>query len=71
MAEGKPENPLNRPALGKLSPDEAKFQADNLVRRGGEAINPADPDTPTFMIQHQENPGKLPTQEPPEQVDKN
>jgi hypothetical protein len=72
MAEGEgKENPLNSPKVRELTPEEARHIANNASNRGGQGINTADPNTPSFMVRDQSRPGRLSTQRPPDKTEKN
>jgi hypothetical protein len=47
--------------VGKIGEE----QAGHIVDRDGIAANPADPETPSFMVNDQDNPDKLPKQSRP------
>ena len=61
MPDEKRENPLELPKVGKIT----KAQATNINLRGGESVNPADPSSPSFMVEDQNHPEKLPEQGKP------
>ncbi len=67
MANINKDDPLKLPKVKEIT----KVEAVNSVLKGGEAVNSADPDSPSFMVRDQSNPESLPNQEVPPTTNNN